>query len=99
MENIEEVSKKINNKTNKEFYESNLLKLNSNKSKRILKWKCILSFKETISMIAEWYKNFYDLCKLIRTTDKIKTFEPNLFFDINMEIKAKIKAMKEYKSE
>tara|TARA_B100000035_G_scaffold226244_1_gene194683 strand:+ start:2926 stop:3978 length:1053 start_codon:yes stop_codon:yes gene_type:complete len=25
-------------------------------------------------------KNFYDLCKLIRTTDKIKTFEPNLFF-------------------
>ena len=51
--------KKINNKTNKEFYESNLLKLNSNKSKRILKWKCILSFKETISMIAEWYKNFY----------------------------------------
>ena len=26
-------------------------------------------------------------------------FEPNLFFDINMEIKAKIKALKEYKSE
>ena len=25
-------------------------------------------------------KNFYDLCKLIQTTDKIKTFEPNLFF-------------------
>ena len=49
----------INNRRNKEFYESNLLKLNSNKSKRILKWKCILSFKETISMIAEWYKNFY----------------------------------------
>jgi len=25
-------------------------------------------------------KYFYDLCKLIQTTDKIKTFEPNLFF-------------------
>ena len=25
-------------------------------------------------------KNFYDLCKLIQTTDKIKTFDPTLFF-------------------
>ena len=25
----------------------------------MLKWKCILSFKETIRMIAEWYRNFY----------------------------------------
>ena len=35
------------------------LRANYSKAKRILKWKCILSFKETISMIAEWYKNFY----------------------------------------
>ena len=56
----EKVSWKIiNKKKNKEFYESNLLKLNSNKAKKILKWKCVLSFNETISMIAEWYKNFY----------------------------------------
>ena len=51
--------KLINKKKNKKFYESNLLKLNSNKAKKVLKWKCILSFKETIIMIAEWYKNFY----------------------------------------
>tara|TARA_B100000579_G_scaffold82656_1_gene64415 strand:+ start:413 stop:1516 length:1104 start_codon:yes stop_codon:yes gene_type:complete len=51
--------KVVNKKKNKEFYESNLLKLNSNKAKKILKWKCILSFKETIRMIAEWYRNFY----------------------------------------
>lgn len=56
--------KKISWKTMKKrkikgFYESNLLKLNSNKAKKILKWKCILSFNETVNMIAEWYINFY----------------------------------------
>ena len=33
------------NKKEKSFYESNLLKLNSNKAKKKLKWKCILSFQ------------------------------------------------------
>ena len=45
------------NKTN--FFESNLLKLNCSKAKTILKWKCILSFKETIYMAMHWYKNYY----------------------------------------
>ena len=42
------------------FYESGLLKLNSNKAKKLLKWRTILTFKETIKLVADWYKNFYD---------------------------------------
>ena len=41
-------------------YESTLLKLNSNKAKKILKWKSILTFDESIVMITDWYKNFYN---------------------------------------
>ena len=54
-----EISWKMPNKKKKSFYESNLLKLNSNKAKIKLKWKCILSFAETINMVADWYKNYY----------------------------------------
>ncbi len=48
---------KINKKIN--FYESNLLKLNSNKAKKHLNWECVMTFPQTIKMVAEWYKNFY----------------------------------------
>ena len=41
------------------FYESKLLKLNSNKAKKYLKWKCIMSFSQTVKMVAEWYKSYY----------------------------------------
>ena len=53
------VSWKIERRNKKNFFESNLLKLNSNKAKTILKWKCILTFKETISLVANWYKKYY----------------------------------------
>ena len=53
------VSWKIIKQKKNIFFESNLLKLNSNKAKNKLKWTCILSFKETINMVAEWYKNYY----------------------------------------
>ena len=53
------ISWKVINKNRKGFYESNLLKLNCNKAKIKLKWKCVLSFKETINMVADWYKNYY----------------------------------------
>ena len=33
--------------------------LNCNKSKIKLKWKSILSFKETIRMSVDWYKSYY----------------------------------------
>ena len=61
-----EISWKMSNKKKKSFYESNLLKLNSNKAKIKLKWKCILTFAETISMVANWYKSYYSKPKQIQ---------------------------------
>ena len=40
-------------------YETNLLKLNSSKSLKILNWKCVLNINETVQMVTEWYKNYY----------------------------------------
>ncbi len=47
-------------KKKRKFYESGLLKLNSNKVKKKLKWSCILSFKKTIELVAIWYKEYYN---------------------------------------
>jgi len=55
----EKISWKINRKKKISFYESKLLKLNSKKSKNYLKWKCILTFKETVNIVANWYKSYY----------------------------------------
>ena len=41
------------------YYESSLLKLNSNKSKKLLNWKTNLNFVESIRYTTEWYKTFY----------------------------------------
>jgi hypothetical protein len=57
--NWKKISWKIVEKKNKNFFESSLLKLNSNKAKILLKWKCVLTFDETIKMIADWYQNYY----------------------------------------
>ena len=46
-------------KSNKVFFESKLLKLNSNKIKKFIKWKSVLNFEETSSLVSIWYKNFY----------------------------------------
>ena len=54
------VSWKISPKIKKKkFAESTLLRLNCNKSKRILKWKNILKFDETSKFVADWYRNYY----------------------------------------
>jgi CDP-glucose 4,6-dehydratase len=55
----ENVSWQLQKKNNYIFKESSLLKLNSQKAKKTLKWKSILTFKENISLVANWYKNFY----------------------------------------
>jgi CDP-glucose 4,6-dehydratase len=62
---------------NKNFYESKLLKLNCNKAKKNLKWKCILSFKEIIVMVVDWYKDYYTKPKQIYRTscNQIKVYE------------------------
>jgi hypothetical protein len=49
----------LNKNDNKIFKESSLLKLNSYKAKKKLKWKSVLTFKENIYLVANWYKNFY----------------------------------------
>ena len=75
--NWKKISWKVANKRKRSFYESNLLKLNCNKARTYLKWKSILSFKETISMVANWYKNYYSKPKKIYETsfNQIKEYE------------------------
>jgi CDP-glucose 4,6-dehydratase len=57
--NWEKVSWKIEKKNNLRLYESNLLKLNCTKAKKLLNWSSILSFKETSKLTSLWYKNYY----------------------------------------
>ena len=65
------------NKTKRSFYESNLLKLNCNKARINLKCKCILSFDETINMVAKWYKIYYSKTNKIYETSfsQIREYE------------------------
>jgi len=65
------------NKNEKKFFESNILKLNCNKARNILKWKCILSFTETVDMTVNWYKKYYFKPQKIYETslDQIKEYE------------------------
>tara|TARA_E500000178_G_scaffold216519_1_gene213737 strand:+ start:3189 stop:4268 length:1080 start_codon:yes stop_codon:yes gene_type:complete len=59
--------------------ESNLLKINSNKAKNLLRWKCILSFKETINYLAEWYKEYYNKKNMYSfTINQIYKYEKKL---------------------
>jgi len=53
------VSWKKNNKKQKKFFESELLRLNCEKAKKLLKWQSILKFEELMGMVADWYKNYY----------------------------------------
>lgn len=70
------VSWKINKKK-KLHYESNLLKLNSNKAKKMLNWKSVLTFRETIQLVTNWYKIFYNKKNNIYTESikQIKFYE------------------------
>ena len=71
------ISWKVIRKNEKNFYESNLLKLNCNKAKAKLKWKSVLSFYETINMVAGWYKSYYSKPKKIYKTSfyQIREYE------------------------
>ena len=71
------VSWKKAKKSKKIFYESGLLRLNCNKAKKILKWKSILRFDESIEMVASWYSNFYTDPKNIEniTRKQIKRYQ------------------------
>lgn len=47
-------------RSNKNFHEAKLLKLNSKKSEKLLKWKPKLNFKKTAEFTASWYLNYYN---------------------------------------
>ena len=51
-------SSKIIIKKNK-YYESTNLALNSSKSRKLLKWKTVLSAKESLKLSFDWYKLYY----------------------------------------
>jgi CDP-glucose 4,6-dehydratase len=59
---IQKYWRKANWKVDKKssFYESTLLQLNSNKAKKILKWKNKLKLIETIKLVGEWYRSYYE---------------------------------------
>ncbi len=59
--------------------EANLLNLNSSKVQKIIKWRNILSFSETVRMTASWYQKYLrkeDISRL--TTDQIKFYVSKL---------------------
>ena len=64
-------------KTKKKFYESELLRLNCNKAKKILRWKSTLKFEESMQMVATWYRNYYLSHKDIEqvTKKQIKNYQ------------------------
>lgn len=86
------ISWKVVKKSKKDFHESDLLKLNCNKSKSKLKWSSILSFKETIKMSVDWYKEYYSNSKEIYKTssNQIKFYQDLLKKRLYKSKKSKI---------
>ena len=68
--------KMIKNKTNQK--ETVLLKLNSSKAFKILKWKTILGFHETLVYTLEWYKEYYLNRSNISTFHQINLYKKKL---------------------
>jgi len=66
------------------FYESKLLKLNSNKAKKLLNWESTLSFSETIKLVTDWYVKFY-----FTKNKKIDLFSLNQIIYFQSRIKKK----------
>jgi CDP-glucose 4,6-dehydratase len=49
-------------------YESGLLKLNCDKALHYLQWYAVMSFEDTVRMMAEWYRAYYKQPTQIATT-------------------------------
>ena len=77
--NWNKVTWKEANKQN-QLFEAKLLKLNSLKAEKRLRWKPILNFAETVKMTTEWYKNYYENKKNIRefSIKQIKNYTKKL---------------------
>lgn len=63
-------------KTKNKDREAGLLNLDCRKSKKILKWKNVLNFDETINMTAVWYNSYFKKKNMKKITiDQIKKYE------------------------
>jgi len=71
----------------KKFYESNLLKLNCSKAKKI-GWKSILSLKESLYLTSMWYKAFYFKKESIFEISESQV--KNYFYKLESKMKKKI---------
>ena len=74
-----------NNK--KKFKESNLLKLNCNKAKKVMNWQSTLSFNENIKMTINWYRAYYTN----KDPKKMKKFSENQIIEFTNLIKKRSK--------
>ena len=52
------------------FYESKVLMLNSEKSKKILNWKAKYNLKESIKLIVFWHKEFMAKRNILKLSQK-----------------------------
>tara|TARA_Y100000385_G_scaffold288981_1_gene357069 strand:+ start:2627 stop:3700 length:1074 start_codon:yes stop_codon:yes gene_type:complete len=61
---------------NKNFKESQLLKLDCSKAKQILNWESSMSFKQTIQFTSEWYNRFMENSSSMKqfSIDQIKYY-------------------------
>ena len=66
---------------NNKYFESTLLYLNCNKSKKLLKWKPILNIKQTVEFTFKWYELYYNFDK--------KKLKPFMINQINDYLKLK----------
>ena len=71
-----ETSWKVSNRRKKSFYESNLLKLNSNKAKTNLGWEPTYNIKKSVKFTVDWYKSVLKLNRDLPdvTLDQIKKY-------------------------
>jgi CDP-glucose 4,6-dehydratase len=60
---------KKNNRTNK-YYESKVLMLNSDKSKKYLNWEAQYGLKESIKLTSIWHKKFLAKANMLNVTQK-----------------------------
>ena len=74
-------------KNKKKFKESNLLKLNCTKAKKIMNWKSTLSFNENIKMTIDWYKAYY----INKDSKKMKIFSENQIYQFMNLVKQRSK--------
>jgi len=57
-------------------FEAKLLKLDSKKAERVLKWRCLLSLDKTVEWTAEWYRRWSERAPLLETTlEQLSAYE------------------------